>query len=159
MKLSYDYHLGSKITYGIKEHVQITKNNELRILIYYSVLYNYDFFGCDRHLGRRPSSLGPLFVWGAWTVKPGTSLAYTAPYSGPPAATLETSPVAVGQMIIFGVTVGYLYIVDISNGRIMDKLNLVAPVLSIVCLAGNLLYVANFSGNISCFQVNIEENP
>jgi len=35
-------------------------------------------------------------------------------------------------MIIFGATLGYLYIVDISNGRIMDRLNLVAPVFSIV---------------------------
>jgi len=65
-------------------------------------------------------------------VKPGTSLVYTAPYSRPPAATVETSPLVVGQMIIFGATLGYLYIVDISNGRIMDRLNLVAPVFSIV---------------------------
>ncbi|NLD64790.1 MAG: PQQ-binding-like beta-propeller repeat protein [Bacteroidales bacterium] len=89
-----------------------------------------------------------------WKVKPGTSLVYTAPYSKPPASTVESSPLAVGQMIIFGASDGYLYSLDRDNGRIMDKINLGAPVFSTACLAGNLLYVADFSGNISCFNLN-----
>ena len=88
-----------------------------------------------------------------WKVKPGTSLVYTAPYSKPPASTVETSPIAVGDMIIFGASDGYLYTVDRENGRIMNKINLGAPVFSTACLAGDLLYVADFSGNISCFSV------
>ena len=89
-----------------------------------------------------------------WKVKPGTSLVYSAPYSKPPASTVEPSPLAVGQMIIFGASDGYLYSVDGDNGKIMDKINLGAPVFSTACLAGNLLYVADFSGNISCFNLN-----
>ncbi len=88
-----------------------------------------------------------------WKVKPGISLVYTAPYSKPPAATVETSPVAVGHMIIFGASDGYLYAVERDSGRIITKINLGAPLFSTACLADNRLYVADFSGNISCFSV------
>lgn len=94
-----------------------------------------------------------------WKVKPGLSLVYTAPYSKPPACTVETSPIAVGDMIIFGASDGYLYVVQRDNGRVMSKINLGAPVFSNAFLAGDLLYVADFSGNISCFRVNIDHNP
>lgn len=86
-----------------------------------------------------------------WKVKPVTSLLYTAPYSKPPASTVETSPIAVGDMIVFGASDGYLYAIDSGNGRIRCKINLGAPVFSTACLAGDLLYVADFSGNISAF--------
>jgi len=88
-----------------------------------------------------------------WKVKPVTSLLYTAPYSKPPASTVETSPIAVGDMIVFGASDGYLYAIDSGNGRIRCKINLGAPVFSTACLAGDLLYVADFSGNISCFYL------
>ena len=94
-----------------------------------------------------------------WKVKPVTSLVYTAPYSKPPASTVETSPLAIGDMIIFGASDGYLYTIDSGNGRIRNKINLGAPVFSNACLAGDLLYVADFSGNISCFHANIAKNP
>jgi outer membrane protein assembly factor BamB len=87
-----------------------------------------------------------------WKVKPGNSLIYTAPYSKPDAATVESSPVLAGNMIIFGTSDGYLYAVNQDNGRIITKINLGAPVLGKVCLAGNFLFVGDFSGNISCFS-------
>ncbi|TFH47934.1 MAG: hypothetical protein E4G92_04405, partial [Bacteroidia bacterium] len=77
----------------------------------------------------------------------------TTPYSKPNAATVETSPLPVENMIIFGASDGYLYAVDRDNGRIITKINLGAPVLGKVCLEDNFLYVADFSGNISCFAV------
>ncbi len=94
-----------------------------------------------------------------WKVKPVTSLVYTAPYSKPPASTVETSPIAAGDMIIFGASDGYLYAVDSGNGRIRSKINLGAPVFSNACLAGDLLYVADFSGNFCCFKVNMKLLP
>jgi len=56
-------------------------------------------------------------------------------------------------MIVFGASDGYLYAIDSGNGRIRCKINLGAPVFSTACLAGDLLYVADFSGNISCFYL------
>lgn len=88
-----------------------------------------------------------------WRVKPGAALVYTAPYSKPYAATVETSPVQAGNMIIFGASDGYLYAVDMDNGRILTKTELGAPLFGKPCMAGNDLYVADFSGNISCFSV------
>ena len=88
-----------------------------------------------------------------WKVKPGNSLVYTAPYSKPNAATVESSPVLVGRMIVFGASDGYLYAVDRDNGRIITKINLGAPVLGRACLEGNNLFVADFSGNLSCFSL------
>ena len=88
-----------------------------------------------------------------WKSKPGNSLVYTAPYSKPNAATVESSPVLAGSMIVFGASDGYLYAVDKDNGRIITKVNLGAPVLGRACLEGNDLFVADFSGNISCFSV------
>ncbi|MCJ7820205.1 MAG: PQQ-binding-like beta-propeller repeat protein, partial [Bacteroidales bacterium] len=88
-----------------------------------------------------------------WKVKPGNSLIYTTPYSKPNAATVETSPILAGNMIVFGASDGYLYAVDQYNGRIITKINLGAPVLGKVCLQDNFLFVADFSGNISCFSV------
>lgn len=88
-----------------------------------------------------------------WKVKPGNSLVYTAPYSKPDAATVESSPVLAGSMIVFGASDGFLYAVDKDNGRIITKINLGAPVLGGICLEGNDLFVADFSGNISCFSL------
>jgi hypothetical protein len=53
----------------------------------------------------------------------------------------------------------YLYGVDHDNGRIIVKINLGAPVFSTSCLTDNLLYVADFPGNISCFQVRYSRDP
>jgi len=80
-------------------------------------------------------------------------LVYTAPYSKPDAATVESSPVLAGSMIVFGASDGFLYAVDKDNGRIITKINLGAPVLGGICLEGNDLFVADFSGNISCFSL------
>ena len=88
-----------------------------------------------------------------WKVKPVNSLVYTAPYTKPNASTVESSPVLAGSMIVFGASDGYLYAVDTDTGRIITKINLGAPVLGRVCLTGNALFVADFSGNISCFSV------
>jgi len=85
-------------------------------------------------------------------VAPGNSLVYTAPYSKPN-ATVESSPVLAGSMIIFGTSDRFLYAVDRDNGRIITKINLGAPVLGRACLEGNDLFVTDFSGNISCFSV------
>ncbi|MBE0679277.1 MAG: PQQ-binding-like beta-propeller repeat protein [Bacteroidales bacterium] len=88
-----------------------------------------------------------------WKVKTGASLVYTAPYSRPSAATVESSPILVGDLIIFGASDGYLYAIDKNNGRILTKVNLGAPVWNRACIKDNSLFVADFSGNLSCFSL------
>lgn len=89
----------------------------------------------------------------AINIKTGASLVYTAPYARPSAATVESSPILAGDLIIFGASDGYLYAIDKSNGRILTKINLGAPVWNRVCLKDNNLFVADFSGNLSCFSL------
>ncbi|NWJ51685.1 MAG: PQQ-binding-like beta-propeller repeat protein [Bacteroidetes bacterium] len=86
-----------------------------------------------------------------WKVKTGAALIYTAGYSGPPSATVEASPVQVGNLIVFGASDGYLYVVDKNTGSLMQKIEIGSPLLSTVCITGNLLFVTDFGGNVCCF--------
>ncbi|MFW5758572.1 MAG: PQQ-binding-like beta-propeller repeat protein, partial [Bacteroidota bacterium] len=88
-----------------------------------------------------------------WKVKPGEALFFTAPYSGPPSATVESSPVRAGDYIIFGASDGFLYIVDPEGGEVVQKTELGAPVFGSVWVEGKNIFVADFSGNLSKFTV------
>lgn len=88
-----------------------------------------------------------------WKVKTGSSLIYTAPYSKPYSATVETAPVWLGSRIVFGASDGYLYVVDPEDGLVIQKIELGSPILASICISGNAVFVADFSGNISCFTV------
>ena len=87
-----------------------------------------------------------------WKVKPGESLIYTAPYSGPPSATVESPPVRAGKHIVFGASDGFLYVVDPENGIVGQKIELGAPVFAALTVIGDHLFVADFAGNVSKFR-------
>jgi outer membrane protein assembly factor BamB len=88
-----------------------------------------------------------------WKVKTGPSLVYTAPYSKPYASTVETSPVMIDEMIVFGASDGFLYAVGQESGRVIAKINMGAPLLNRVYVADNVMFAGDFSGNISCFSL------
>jgi len=88
-----------------------------------------------------------------WKVKPGEALIFTAPYSGPPSATVESSPVRAGDHIIFGASDGFLYIVNHDSGEVVQKTELGAPVFGSVRVDGSKMFVADFSGNLTKFTI------
>jgi outer membrane protein assembly factor BamB/predicted phosphodiesterase len=88
-----------------------------------------------------------------WKINTGPALVYTAPYSGPFSASVEGTPVHTGDLLLFGASDGYLYRTDIKTGTIVDKIELGAPVLGSLCLAGDRIYIADFSGNIAKFKM------
>jgi outer membrane protein assembly factor BamB len=88
-----------------------------------------------------------------WKVKTGAALIYTAGYSGPPSTTVEASPIQVGNLIIFGASDGYLYVVDQNTGSLMQKIEVGAPLFGAVCITGNSLFVNDFGGNVYCFAL------
>ncbi len=88
-----------------------------------------------------------------WKAKTGPSLIYTSPYSKPLSATVETSPLLIGNLIVFGASDGYFYAVNEADGTIVEKIELGAPILGAACITGNVIYVADFSGNIFCFSL------
>jgi len=89
-----------------------------------------------------------------WQFKTGQSLIFTSPYTMPPAAAVESSPVKIGAYIFFGASDGNLYMLDEVTGELNWKTTLGAPVLASPAISGNLLVVADFSGNIYGFTIN-----
>lgn len=89
-----------------------------------------------------------------WQVETNPALAYTAPYTRKPVATVETSPVKAGDnMIICGASDGVLRAID-KQGRLLWSYNCGAPIFSTPVVRGNLLYVSDYSGNIYCLDID-----
>ncbi|WP_455674262.1 outer membrane protein assembly factor BamB family protein [Phocaeicola sp.] len=86
-----------------------------------------------------------------WNFKAKPALVYTAPYVRNPAATVETSPVLVGNTVYFGASDGTLYAVDCKKGNLKWKHETAAPIFATVSVSGNALYAVDFSGNVYGF--------
>lgn len=89
-----------------------------------------------------------------WKIKTGASLIYTSPYSKPSSGSVEASPLPIGNLIVFGASDGFLYVVEAASGAVIQKIELGSPILGAACLTGNTLFVADFSGNIYSFVLN-----
>lgn len=89
-----------------------------------------------------------------WNFLTRPALFYTVPYYQDFQSSVETSPVLIGETLVFGASDGYLYGVNAENGRFLWKRNLGAPIFSSPAVSGDALYVADFSGNIYCLKIN-----
>ena len=89
-----------------------------------------------------------------WNFVTGQSLVYTAPYTTTPYATVETSPVISNGIVYFGASDGFLYGINASDGKLVWKMQTGAPIFSSVAVSGNMLVVADFSGNVYSFISN-----
>lgn len=88
-----------------------------------------------------------------WRFIPGEALFYTAPYSRPNSATVESTPVQAGGKLYFGASDGYLYVLDAAKGTLINRVKLGAPVFADVTVKDGVVYVADFSGNVSAFTL------
>lgn len=86
-----------------------------------------------------------------WNIQTNTSLVFTTPYSMPPSATVETSPILTQNTVYFGASDGYLYAVNLNTGIIEQKINLGAPIFNSPAISGNTLVIADYSGNVYTF--------
>lgn len=86
-----------------------------------------------------------------WVVNTQNALIYTAPYTRHPVSTIETSPVRIGGHAVFGASDGYLYAVNIENGKIDWKHNVGAPIFNTIAVSGNAFFAADFGGNVYAF--------
>ncbi len=89
-----------------------------------------------------------------WQVETGTSVVYTTPYHADGEQTVESSPVLAGELVLFGASDGFLYAVDSKDGCIKWKFKTGAPVFSSVAISGNMVFVADFAGNVYGFVGN-----
>ncbi len=93
----------------------------------------------------------------AWNYPTGRALVFTAPYTQTEERTVETSPVRVGNTVYFGASDGFFYALDVNSGKEKWKFELGAPILTSPAISGDMLYIADFSGNVYAFsskQVN-----
>lgn len=92
-----------------------------------------------------------------WHFQTDEALVYTVPYTTPDqrqlVATVESSVVEAQGMLFFGASDGYLYVLD-KQGQLVDKICIGAPIFAEVTIEDYLLYVADFAGNISCFEIS-----
>ena len=90
----------------------------------------------------------------AWNFKTASALIYTSPYSKPPSATVETTPVLVGNTIFIGASDGVLYALNRTDGKLLWKHATGIPIFTTVAISEQTLYVADFGGNVYAFLCN-----
>lgn len=89
-----------------------------------------------------------------WNRPTGNALVYSAPYTGPGAATVESTVVKYGKQLVFAASDGYLYLINEDSGKVAQKLNLGAPVFADPALNGKQLFIGDFAGNVYGFEIN-----
>lgn len=89
----------------------------------------------------------------SWSVDVGSALVNTHPNAHKNLHAVESSPVRIGDYVVFGASDGYLYVASIANGDIKQKINLGAPIFSTVAAVGGFLFVTDLSGNMSAFRL------
>lgn len=91
-----------------------------------------------------------------WHFTTGEALVYTAPYSTPDqrktVATVESGIVEHKGKLFFGASDGYFYVLD-KTGKLIQKINMGAPIFAEPTIVGDKVYVADFSGTVSCFKL------
>ena len=88
-----------------------------------------------------------------WNVQTNKSLVYSSPYSKPESATVESAPMLFNDKIIFGASDGFLYIVNSKDGKVIQKVDLGAPVFASVTPYLNSFFVADFGGSVYRFLI------
>lgn len=91
-----------------------------------------------------------------WSFQTEEALIYSSAYSTPDlhkkVATVESSVRYAAGKLFFGGSDGYLYVLNL-DGTLVQKVNLGTPILAEVSIHGNEVYVADFAGNVYCFNI------
>ncbi|MFT4223626.1 outer membrane protein assembly factor BamB family protein [Dysgonomonas sp.] len=87
-----------------------------------------------------------------WRIGTQAALVYTVPYTRYPVMTIESSPVGIGNHVLFGASDGYIYVVNMESGKINWKYEVGAPIFSTVAVSDNSFFIADFGGNIYAFS-------
>lgn len=88
-----------------------------------------------------------------WCFVPGEALFYTAPYTQPSSATIESTPLCAGNRVYIGASDGYVYVADLKTGKLISRFHTGAPVFAEMAICNGMLYVADFSGNVNAFSL------
>ena len=87
-----------------------------------------------------------------WQVQTGEPMFYTVPYARNGNA-VESAMLQIGNILCFGATDGYFYLVSIQDGQILQKVFLGAPIFSTPTLDNGSIIIADFSGTVHAFSL------
>ncbi|WP_161964167.1 outer membrane protein assembly factor BamB family protein [Chitinophaga flava] len=88
-----------------------------------------------------------------WQFVPCEALFYTAPYTTPASATIESTPLLAGNRLLVGASDGFVYVVDLASGKAVNRIATGAPVFADMAIYNGMLYVADFSGNVNAYRL------
>lgn len=89
-----------------------------------------------------------------WEFGVGNPLLYTPSYFADKQQSIESTPILLGDKLVFGAMDGCVYVLDAESGRLLWKTELGAPVLTSAAVTGSCFYICDFAGNIYCFCQN-----
>ena len=89
----------------------------------------------------------------AWSFQTEPALIYTSPYTQSKEKTVESSPAAFGEYVIFGANDGFVYCLRQKDGKFIWQLNIGLPVLSKPQIVGDRMFLSDFAGNIYCYRI------
>ncbi|AWW32202.1 hypothetical protein DN752_19800 [Echinicola strongylocentroti] len=87
-----------------------------------------------------------------WEFQVDKAMFYTPSYFENQEQSIESTPVLVGDLLIFGAMDGNVYAVNVHDGKLLWKTRLGAPVMTTAAISSNGFYISDFAGNIYCFR-------
>ncbi len=91
-----------------------------------------------------------------WNFRTKPAMILSAPYIGNHPVTVEASPLLSGGTVYVGASDGSLYALDRKKGSLLWKHTTGAPVFAAMSISGNMLYAADFSGNVYGFVCDVK---
>jgi outer membrane protein assembly factor BamB len=126
MKFKIDYRINSNSRPLVTEKYYITGTTDKGVVAY------------DRSNGYKE----------LWNFKTNPALLYTAPYTKDFQMTVDGGVALKGNNLYFGANDGYIYCIDVRNGRFIWRINTGSPILGNLVIEGDTLYIADFAGNL-----------
>jgi len=126
MKFKIDYRINSNSRPLVTEKYYITGTTDKGVVAY------------DRSNGYKE----------LWNFKTNPALLYTAPYTKDFQMTVDGGVALKDNNLYFGANDGYIYCIDVRNGRFIWRINTGSPILGNLVIEGDTLYIADFAGNL-----------
>ncbi|TDN95885.1 PQQ-binding-like beta-propeller repeat protein [Sunxiuqinia elliptica] len=89
-----------------------------------------------------------------WRFEVEPALLYTPSYYADRQQSIESTPLLIGDKLVFGAMDGRVYALDAISGKLLWRTELGAPVVTSVAVDGKRFYICDFAGNVYCFQAN-----
>ncbi len=91
-----------------------------------------------------------------WLFEMEPALLYTPSYYADRQQSIESTPLLIGNKLVFGAMDGRVYALDAISGKLLWKTELGSPVVTSAAVDGKRFFICDFAGNIYCYQSNLK---